>query len=39
MTALLDAGMEALGEKGYHTARVDDVVRMFLTHCSHEEDL
>jgi len=28
MGALLDAGMEALGDKGYHAARVDDVVRV-----------
>jgi len=46
MTALLDAGMEALGEKGYHAARVDDVVRIagvshgtFYLYFSNKEDL
>ena len=46
MTALLDAGMVALGEKGYHAARVDDVVRIagvshgtFYLYFSSKEDL
>jgi AcrR family transcriptional regulator len=46
MTALLDAGMEALGEKGYHAARVDDVVRIagvshgtFYLYFANKEDL
>ncbi len=46
MTALLDAGMAALGEKGYHAARVDDVVRIagvshgtFYLYFSNKEDL
>jgi AcrR family transcriptional regulator len=28
MGKLLDAGMQVLGERGYHAARVDDVVRL-----------
>jgi len=46
MTALLDAGREALGEKGYHAARVDDVVRLagvshgtFYLYFANKEDL
>ena len=45
-TALLDAAMMALGEKGYHAARVDDVVRIagvshgtFYLYFSSKEDL
>jgi AcrR family transcriptional regulator len=46
MAALLAAGMEVLAEKGYHAARVDDVVRVadvshgtFYLYFSNKEDL
>jgi AcrR family transcriptional regulator len=46
MAALLAAGMQVLAEKGYHAARVDDVVRVakvshgtFYLYFSNKEDL
>ena len=46
MTKLLDAGMEVLAERGYHSARVDDVVRLakvshgtFYLYFANKEDL
>jgi AcrR family transcriptional regulator len=46
MAALLDAGMQVLAERGYHAARVDDVVRVadvshgtFYLYFSNKEDL
>jgi AcrR family transcriptional regulator len=46
MSRLLDAGMQVLGERGYHAARVDDVVRLanvshgtFYLYFSNKEDL
>jgi AcrR family transcriptional regulator len=46
MAKLLDAGMTVLGERGYHAARVDDVVRVadvshgtFYLYFSNKEDL
>lgn len=46
MTALLDAGTEALAEQGYHAARVDDVARIagvshgtFYLYFENKEDL
>jgi AcrR family transcriptional regulator len=46
MAKLLDAGMKVLGERGYHAARVDDVVRLarvshgtFYLYFSSKEDL
>jgi AcrR family transcriptional regulator len=46
MARLLDAGMTVLGERGYHAARVDDVVRVaavshgtFYLYFSNKEDL
>ncbi len=46
LARLLDAGLRVFGERGYHTARVDDVVRMaqtshgtFYLYFSNKEDL
>jgi AcrR family transcriptional regulator len=46
MAALLDAGMKVLAERGYHAARVDDIVRAakvshgtFYLYFSNKEDL
>jgi AcrR family transcriptional regulator len=46
MAKLLDAGMQVLAERGYHAARVDDVVRLakvshgtFYLYFSNKEDL
>lgn len=46
MTKLLDAGMQVLSERGYHAARVDDVVRIakvshgtFYLYFANKEDL
>jgi AcrR family transcriptional regulator len=46
MAKLMDAGMRVLGERGYHAARVDDVVRLakvshgtFYLYFSNKEDL
>jgi AcrR family transcriptional regulator len=46
MNKLLDAGMQVLGERGYHAARVDDVVRVanvshgtFYLYFANKEDL
>jgi AcrR family transcriptional regulator len=46
MAALLDAGMRVLAERGYHAARVDDIVRAaevshgtFYLYFSNKEDL
>ncbi len=46
MGKLLDAGMQVLGERGYHAARVDDVVRVadvshgtFYLYFANKEDL
>ncbi|HEV7758149.1 MAG TPA: TetR family transcriptional regulator [Acidimicrobiales bacterium] len=46
LAKLLDAGLQAFGERGYHAARVDDVVRLaatshgtFYLYFSNKEDL
>ena len=46
MAKLMDAGMRVLSERGYHAARVDDVVRLakvshgtFYLYFSNKEDL